>query len=59
LAAGIVVEAVTTFYWIGPLIGGGLAAWAQHGPLIERVLSLPVGERGGPAPEEDRREPSA
>jgi hypothetical protein len=57
--AGSVVEAVTTFYWIGPLIGGALGAWAQRGLLIERAPSLLVGERGGPAPEEDRREPSA
>jgi aquaporin TIP len=43
-------------YWIGPLIGGALGAWVQHGLLMERAPSLLVAERGGPAPGEERSE---
>jgi glycerol uptake facilitator-like aquaporin len=43
-------------YWIGRLIGGALGAWIQHGLLMERAPSPLVAERGGPAPEEERRE---
>lgn len=41
-------------YWIGPLIGGALAALLMHFVLIERAPSPVVAERGGPAPAEER-----
>lgn len=44
-------------YWVGPLIGGGLAALVQQGFLMERAPSSTVGRRGGPAPEEERGRP--
>lgn len=42
-------------YWIGPLIGGALAAWVMHFALIARAPTPPTAERGGPAPGEERR----
>jgi aquaporin TIP len=42
-------------YWIGPLLGGGLAALLQHFFLLERAPTVPsVEERGGPTPRESR-----
>jgi glycerol uptake facilitator-like aquaporin len=41
-------------YWIGPLIGGGVAALLQHHVLMEPAPSVETAERGGPAPAEER-----
>jgi aquaporin TIP len=41
-------------YWAGPLLGGALAAFLQHGFLLERAPSPAVAVRGGPAPAEQR-----
>lgn len=41
-------------YWVGPLIGGGLAALLQHYVLMEGAPSPATAERGGPAPAEER-----
>jgi aquaporin TIP len=41
-------------YWVGPLLGGALGAWAQHGLLMRRAPSAATAERGGPAPREER-----
>jgi aquaporin TIP len=41
-------------YWIGPLIGGALAALLQHYFLMERAPSPETAARGGPAPAEER-----
>ncbi|HEY8377042.1 MAG TPA: aquaporin [Nannocystis sp.] len=41
-------------YWIGPLIGGALAGWVMHYAFLTRAPTPPVGERGGPAPGEER-----
>ncbi len=41
-------------YWVGPLIGGALAALLFHHVLAARAPSPAVAERGGPAPEEQR-----
>jgi aquaporin TIP len=41
-------------YWIGPLIGGGLAGLLQHHVFIESAPSPETAERGGPAPAEER-----
>ena len=43
-------------YWIGPLIGGALGGLVQHHFLMERAPTQIVGERGGPAPAEERGE---
>lgn len=44
-------------YWVGPLIGGMLAALLMHHFLMERAPSPQVAERGGPAPAEKRGNP--
>ncbi len=41
-------------YWIGPLLGGVVAALLENYFFIERRPSIPR-ERGGPTPEEERR----
>ena len=41
-------------YWIGPLIGGGLAALLQHYVLMEPAPTPYVAEPGGPTPAEER-----
>lgn len=41
-------------YWAGPLLGGALAALLQDRVLMARAPSPAVGERGGPAPTEQR-----
>ena len=41
-------------YWVGPLIGGGLAGILQQTFLLERSPSMPVSEQGGPSPSEQR-----
>ncbi len=43
-------------YWIGPLIGGALAALVEHHVFIEAVpVPVPTEVRGGPTIEEERR----
>ncbi|HEU0012221.1 MAG TPA: aquaporin [Longimicrobium sp.] len=44
-------------YWIGPVLGGVLAAWLQHGFLLRGAPSPAVATRGGPAPSEERGNP--
>lgn len=29
-------------YWIGPLLGGAIAAWVEHAFLMERVTAAPT-----------------
>ncbi|HEU4882041.1 MAG TPA: aquaporin [Longimicrobium sp.] len=41
-------------YWVGPLIGGVLAAFLQHRFLMEEAPSPATAEHGGPAPAEER-----
>ena len=41
-------------YWVGPLLGGGLAAALQHFFFLVRAPSPAVAEHGGPAPSEKR-----
>ena len=41
-------------YWVGPLLGGVLAAFLQHWFLMEYAPSLETAARGGPAPSEER-----
>lgn len=41
-------------YWIGPLLGGAIAALLENYFFIEQRPSIPR-ERGGPTPEEERR----
>lgn len=41
-------------YWVGPLLGGVLAAFLQHRFLMEYAPSLETAARGGPAPLEER-----
>jgi MIP family channel proteins len=41
-------------YWIGPLIGGAVAALLMHFVLMEAAPSPETAERGGPAPAEKR-----
>lgn len=41
-------------YWVGPLVGGILAAFLQHGFLMEHAPSPATAEHGGPAPAEER-----
>jgi MIP family channel proteins len=41
-------------YWVGPLVGGVLAAFLQHRFLMERAPSPATAEHGGPAPSEER-----
>ncbi|HEX2080841.1 MAG TPA: aquaporin [Longimicrobium sp.] len=41
-------------YWVGPLLGGVLAAFLQHRFLMEPAPSPAVAEHGGPAPSEER-----
>ncbi len=41
-------------YWIGPLLGGAIAAWVMHFALMERRQAPRVAERGGPTPGEQR-----
>ncbi len=44
-------------YWVGPLIGGALAALLQHHFLMERAAPVPtVAEQGGPTAREQRGE---
>lgn len=52
LASGAWADQIV--YWIGPLIGGAVAAWVMHFALMERGQAPPVAERGGPTPEEQR-----
>ncbi len=42
-------------YWIGPLIGGALAALVEDRLLIQRVPAAPKETMGGPTPEEERQ----
>jgi MIP family channel proteins len=41
-------------YWVGPLIGGVLAALLQHRFLMEEAPAPAPAEHGGPAPAEER-----
>ena len=41
-------------YWVGPLLGGVLAAFLQHRFLMEYAPSADTAARGGPAPLEER-----
>jgi MIP family channel proteins len=41
-------------YWVGPLLGGVLAAFLQHRFLMEHAPSAATAEHGGPAPAEER-----
>ncbi len=41
-------------YWAGPLLGGALAGWLANGIFLEKAPAPIVGERGGPAPAEER-----
>jgi MIP family channel proteins len=41
-------------YWVGPLVGGILAAFLQHRFLMEHAPSPATAEHGGPAPAEER-----
>lgn len=41
-------------YWVGPLLGGVLAALLAHHFFLDRAPSPEVAERGGPAPAERR-----
>jgi aquaporin Z len=41
-------------YWVGPLVGGALGAWVQHGLLMRGAPSPATAEHGGPAPREER-----
>jgi aquaporin Z len=41
-------------YWVGPLVGGVLAAFLQHRFLMEEAPSAATAEHGGPAPAEER-----
>lgn len=41
-------------YWVGPLLGGGLAGLLQDRVLLARAPSPAVAEHGGPAPAERR-----
>lgn len=41
-------------YWVGPLLGGVLAAFLQHRFLMEYAPSAATAEHGGPAPLEER-----
>ncbi len=41
-------------YWVGPLLGGVLAAFLQHRFLMEPAPSAATAEHGGPAPAEER-----
>lgn len=41
-------------YWMGPLVGGILAAFLQHRFLMEHAPSPATAEHGGPAPAEER-----
>ncbi len=41
-------------YWVGPLLGGGLAALLQHFVLMERAPTASVPETGGPTSSEAR-----
>ncbi len=42
-------------YWIGPLIGGALAALVEDRILLERAPAIPQEARGGPTSGEERR----
>lgn len=44
-------------YWVGPVIGGVLAARLQHNFLLRAAPSPAVAARGGPAPHEERGNP--
>jgi aquaporin TIP len=52
LASGMWANHVV--YWLGPLIGAGLAGMLQHFVLMEAAPSPETAERGGPAPAEER-----
>jgi glycerol uptake facilitator-like aquaporin len=52
LASGMWTDQLV--YWIGPLIGGGLAALLQHHVLFQPAPSVQTAEVGGPAPAEER-----
>ncbi len=41
-------------YWVGPIVGGVLAAFLQHRFLMEEAPSAATAEHGGPAPAEER-----
>ncbi|HET6763992.1 MAG TPA: aquaporin, partial [Longimicrobiaceae bacterium] len=53
LASGAWTDHVV--FWVGPLLGAAAAALLQQHFLIGRSPSPAVAERGGPAPEEQRR----
>lgn len=45
-------------YRVGPLIGGALGAGVHHWILLDRAPGLETATRGGPAPPEERGEPT-
>ncbi len=45
-------------YWIGPLIGGAVGAGVHHFFFMVQAPSLGTATRGGPAPAEERGEPT-
>ena len=45
-------------YWIGPLIGGAVGAGVHHFFFMVQAPSLATATRGGPAPAEERGEPT-
>jgi len=52
LASGMWTDQLV--YWIGPLIGGGVAALLQHHVLMPGAVTAPTAEVGGPLPAEER-----
>lgn len=41
-------------YWVGPLVGGALAAWLAHGVILVKGTTPEMEAHGGPSPAEDR-----